>query len=364
MRRSLIRMTVLAVVASVIITAISLLIDWFPVQASATADDVDLLYDVLLIVSVPIFVLVMTVAIYAVVRFRARPGDEGDGEPMHGDARLEVAWVAIPFVLVSALAVYGWIVLDEQEDPLQADSPTRPMDVNVRAGQFAWRFEYPQPGGPSVRSNELYLPKDRPVRFRIRTDDVVHSFWVPEFRIKQDAVPGIVTTSVTVPSRAGDYNVVCAELCGIGHSTMRQQVHVMEGDQFASWIGARRQALAAATPEPGRQIFTTYGCAGCHTLEAAGSAAATGPSLDGLAEVHEKRDPRLSLEAYIRQSIVDPRALVVPGFRADGMPANYSRQLSRAEIDTLVDYLARASSSSSGSGTAAAIRPPAGGASR
>ena len=354
MRRSLIRMTVLAVVASVIITAITLLIDWFPEQASTTADDVDLLYDVLLIVSVPIFVLVMTVAIYSVVRFRARPGDERDGEPMHGDARLEIAWVTIPFVLVSALAVYGWIVLDEQEDP-------RPntMDVNVRAGQFAWRFEYPQPGGPSVRSNELYLPKDRPVRFRIRTDDVVHSFWVPEFRIKQDAVPGIVTTSVAVPSRAGDYNVVCAELCGLGHATMRQQVHVMDGDRFASWIGARRQALAAAAPEPGRQIFTTYGCAGCHTLEAAGSGAATGPSLDGLAEVYQKRDPRLSLEAYIRQSIVDPTALVVPGFRADGMPANYSRQLSRAEIDTLVKYLARASASSSGPGTAAAIRPPA-----
>ncbi len=354
MRRSLIQMTVLGVVASVIITALSLLIDWFPEQASTTADDVDLLYDVLLIVSVPIFVLVMSVAIYSVIRFRARPGDERDGEPLHGNAQLEVAWVAIPFVLVTALAVYGWIVLDEQEDP-------RPntMDVNVRAGQFAWRFEYPQPGGQSVRSDELYLPKDRPVRFRIRTDDVVHSFWIPEFRIKQDAVPGIVTTSLTVPNRAGNFNVVCAELCGLGHTTMRQQVHVLEGEQFASWIGARRQALAAA-PEPGRQTYTTYGCAGCHTLEDAGAAAATGPSLDGLAEVYDKRNPRLSLEAYIRQSIVDPRALVVPGFRADGMPANYSRQLSRAEIDTLVDYLARASAGSSGPGTAAAIRPPPG----
>ena len=355
MRRAVVQMAVIGVVASVVITAISLLIDWFPPQASTSADDVDVLYDVLLIVSVPIFVLVMTVAIYSVIRFRARPGDERDGEPLHGNPRLEIAWITIPFVLVSALAVYGWIVLDDQEEP-RPDT----MDVNVRAGQFAWRFEYPQPGGQSVRSNELYLPKDRPVRFRIRTDDVVHSFWVPEFRIKQDAVPGIVTTSLTVPNRAGDFHVVCAELCGLGHSTMRQKVHVMERNQFASWIGTRRQALAASAPEPGRQIFTTYGCGGCHTLEDAGAAAATGPSLDGLAEVHDKRDPRLSLEAYIRQSIVDPKALVVPGFRADGMPANYSRQLSRAEIDTLVDYLARASRSSSGPGTAAAVRPPAG----
>ncbi|MBA3421872.1 MAG: cytochrome c oxidase subunit II [Thermoleophilaceae bacterium] len=355
MRRSLIQVTVLAVVLSVIITAISLVIDWFPEQASTSADDVDLLYDVLLIVSVPIFVLVMTVVVYSVVRFRARPGDDRDGDPIHGNARLEIAWIAIPTVLVTALAVYAWVVLDDQEDP-RPDT----MLVNVRAGQFAWRFEYPQPGGQSVRSNELYLPKDRPVQFRIKTDDVVHSFWIPEFRIKQDTVPGIVTRTQTVPSRAGDYDVVCAELCGLGHSTMRQQVHVMEGDRFASWIGARRQALAAAAPEPGRQVFTTYGCAGCHTLEDAGAAAATGPSLDGLAEVYDKRNPRLSLEAYVRQSIVDPKALVVPGFRADGMPANYSSQLSRAEIDTLVDYLARASSSSSGPGTAATVPPPAG----
>jgi cytochrome c oxidase subunit II len=342
-------------VASVIITAITLLIDWFPEQASTSADDIDLLYDVLLIVSVPIFVLVMTVAIYSVIKFRARPGEERDGEPLHGNAPLEIAWITIPTVLVSALAVYGWLVLDDQEDP-RPDT----MLVNVRAGQFAWRFEYPQPGGQSVRSNELYLPKDRPVRFRIKTDDVIHSFWIPEFRIKQDAVPGVVTITQTVPSRAGDFDVVCAELCGLGHSTMRQQVHVMEGNQFASWIGERRQALAAAAPEPGRQIFTTYGCAGCHTLEDAGAAAASGPSLDGLAEVYDKRDPRLSLEAYIRQSIVDPAALVVPGYRPDGMPANYSRQLSRAEIDALVDYLARASGSSSGAGTAAAVSPPAG----
>jgi len=347
-------MAVIGVVASVIITAITLLIDWFPEQASTSAHDVDLLYDVLLLVSVPIFVLVMTVAIYSVIRFRARPGDERDGEPLHGNAPLEIAWISIPFVLVSALAVYGWVVLNHQEDP-QPDT----MLVNVRAGQFAWRFEYPQPGGQSVRSNELYLPKDRPVRFRIKTDDVIHSFWIPEFRIKQDAVPGVVTITQTTPSRAGDFHVVCAELCGVGHSTMRQQVHVMEGDRFASWIGARRQALVAAAPEPGRQIFTTYGCGGCHTLEDAGSAAETGPSLDGLAEVHDKRNPRLSLEAYVRQSIVDPKALVVPGFRPDGMPANYSRQLTRGEIDALVDYLARASSSSSGSGIAA-VRPAAG----
>ena len=355
MRRAAIQMFVIVIVVSIPITAGALLIDWFPEPASTAAGEVDLLYDVLLIVSVPIFVLVMTVAIYSVIKFRARPGDDRDGQPIHGNARLEIVWVAIPTLLVSALAAYGWVVLDNQED----ERPDT-LQVNVRAGQFAWRFEYREPGGPPVRSNELYLPRGRPVKFDIRSDDVIHSFWVPEFRIKQDAVPGVVTRTQTIPDREGDFNVVCAELCGLGHSTMRQQVHVLGRQQFAAWIGSRRQAVATARPEPGRQIFTSYGCAGCHTLQDAGSAAATGPSLDGLAEVFDKRDPRLSLEDYIRQSIVDPEALVVRGYRRDGMPGNYREQLSQKEIDTLAEYLARTSRSNSGAPTAA-VRPPGAG---
>ena len=354
MRKAALQMGVIVLVASVPLTAVALLIDWFPEPASTAADDVDLLYDVLLIISVPIFVLVMTVVIYTVVRFRARPGDEGDGQPIHGNVRLEIVWVAIPTVLVTAISAYAWVVLDNQED----ERPDT-MQVNVRAGQFAWRFEYLERGGPPVRSNELYLPKGRPVEFSLRSNDVIHSFWVPEFRIKQDVVPGIVTKTQTIPDREGDYNVVCAELCGLGHSTMRQQVHVIGRERFAGWIDSRRRVLAAATPEPGREIFTSYGCAGCHTLQDAGSAADTGPSLDGLAEVYDKRNPRLSLRDYIRQSTVDPQALVVRGFRPDGMPANYGEQLSRAEIDTLTEYLARTSGSSSGRETAG-LRPASG----
>src|SRR5205807_3605334 len=142
----------------------------------------DTLYDVLLIVSVPIFVLVMTVAIYSVVRFRARPGDTGDGPPIHGNARLEVVWVVIPFIMVSSLAAYAWITLHNIEKKKKGE-----MIVHVMAQQFEWHFRYAAPGGRQVMSNVLYLPLDKPVKFEINTKDVIHSFWVPAFRLKSDA---------------------------------------------------------------------------------------------------------------------------------------------------------------------------------
>ncbi|MGH8733324.1 MAG: cytochrome c oxidase subunit II transmembrane domain-containing protein, partial [Burkholderiales bacterium] len=132
------RMIGIGVFASLIGIAITLLIDWFPADASTAATDIDTVYDVLLICSVPVFVLVMTIAIYSVVRFRAKPGDMGDGAPIHGNTRLEVIWVTIPFLMVSALAAYGWIVLDD----IEAKKPNE-MVVRVIGQQFTWNFEYP-----------------------------------------------------------------------------------------------------------------------------------------------------------------------------------------------------------------------------
>jgi cytochrome c oxidase subunit II len=235
------RMLLIGAIASAIGVIGVLLIDWFPVEASAGADDVDLLYDITLVVAIPIFVLVMAVAIYSVVRFRARPGDTRDGAPIHGNARLEVVWVAIPTIIVSALAAYSWIVLDD----IEAREPNT-LEVSVRAQQFAWAFQYPQPGGRPIDSEELVLPEGRPVNFNIDAIDVIHSFWIPAFRIKQDAVPGIKTETRTVPTRPGRYDVVCTELCGSGHSTMRQNVRVVPPREFDRWLAAKRGGAGAA----------------------------------------------------------------------------------------------------------------------
>jgi len=226
-------MIVIGLLASVVGTAIVLLMDWFPEDAATAADDIDWLYDVLLIFSVPIFVLVMTIAIYSVIKFRARPGQTDDGAPIHGNTRLEIFWVTIPFLIVSGLAIYGWIVLDD----IEAKQPDE-MVVNVTGQQFTWTFEYPR---ERVQSTDLLLPKDRPVEFRIRSRDVIHSFWVPEFRLKSDAVPGLTTRIRLTPNKVGQWQVVCAELCGLGHSTMRQQVRVLEQPEFDAWAERRRQ---------------------------------------------------------------------------------------------------------------------------
>ena len=238
-KHPLARMLAYGAIASVLGIAICLYIDWFPVDASGAAKQIDTVYDVLLICSVPVFVLVMTVVIYCVTRFAAKPGDMRDGPPIHGNTRLEVIWVTIPFLMVSALAIYGWIVLDD----IEAKQPDE-LVVNVTGQQFTWTFEYP---GEKVESDALMLPEDRPVHFRIESNDVVHSFWVPQFRLKSDAVPGLTTNIRLTPDRVGRYQVVCAELCGIGHATMRQNVRVVAAEEFDSWIEDAKQAAQGAT---------------------------------------------------------------------------------------------------------------------
>ena len=232
-RRPLVRMWIYATVAAILGTALVLLIDWTPTPASTAADDIDRLYDVLLIFSVPIFVLVMAVAIYCVVYFRARPGETADGPPIHGNTRLEVFWVTIPALIVSGLAVYGGIVLHDIEKSKPGE-----MTVNVTGQQFAWTFGY-EKDGKKVQSYELMLPKDKPVVFKIRSKDVLHSFWVPEFRLKLDAVPGQTGTVRLTPNKTGSWQVVCTELCGLGHSTMRQPARVVDR---ADLHGLARQA--------------------------------------------------------------------------------------------------------------------------
>jgi cytochrome c oxidase subunit 2 len=174
-----------------------------------------------------------------VVRFRARPGDMSDGAPIHGNARLEVVWVLVPFIIVSVLAAYAWIVLDD----IEAKQPNE-MRVDAIGQQFAWSFKYPEAG--NITSKELVLPVDQPVYFYITTKDVIHSFWVPAFRLKYDAVPGITTKYRVTPNKLGRYDVVCAELCGLGHATMRQTARVVSREAFDAWK-TRTQSAAKGT---------------------------------------------------------------------------------------------------------------------
>jgi cytochrome c oxidase subunit 2 len=349
-KHPIVRMFIYGTIASALGVAAVLIIDWFPDASTTDAEKIDRLYDVLMIVSVPIFVLVMAVAIYAVIRFRAKPGDMGDGAPIHGNAKLEVIWVLIPFVIVSLLAVYAWVVLDDIEDPNQGE-----LRVHVFGQQFAWSYEYRGKDGKPIRSNELYLPVDKPVRFDISTRDVIHSFWIPNFRLKSDAVPGITTKWRATPNQIGRHDIVCAELCGAGHAAMRATANVVSQADFDKWLAEAgggpapvgggggpqegEPGAAGGPPGDGKQVFTENGCGGCHQLADAGSSGTTGPNLDQLASSARENGGGKSLEEYVRESIVSPNAVVVEGFPEGTMPQNYGRDLSPEQIDALVAYL-------------------------
>ncbi len=328
-------------VASVLGIALALLIDWFPVPASTQAGPIDTLWDVLLIASVPVFVLVETVVVYCAVKFRMRPGEElKDGPPIHGNTKLEIIWTAIPAILLVGLCTYAYVVLVDIE---RAEANT--MDVRVVGEQFTWTFYYRGEGGEEIASPQLYLPASTPVNFTVQSKDVIHDFWVPAFRMKIDAVPGIDThLRVTTTDRMGEFPVVCAELCGLGHSTMRQSAHVMTEDDFRSKLeelaNPPEQAGGGGGEDEtdGKTLFTDTAqptaCGSCHTLTGAGTTGTTGPDLDDALAGQS--------EDEVRESIVDPDAQITEGFQPGLMP-RYGDSLSEEQVDALVQYLTEVS---------------------
>jgi cytochrome c oxidase subunit 2 len=245
-QRPLIITLVAAVIAIAIAIVLSYVIHWFPVQASTQARNTDRLYHVLVIASIPIFVLVVTVVLYCAWQFRMKPGEElKDGPPIHGNTRLEVVWTTIPAVILLALVSYSFVVLRDNEK-----KPAREIEIGVTAQQFAWSFQYPPSvtGGAPVQSDELYLPKGKSVRFGLHSKDVIHAFWIPAFRLQEDVVPGLTVHYRATPDRVGNYPIVCNLLCGLGHSLMRSTVHVVAPAQFQAWLKSRQGAAGTGGP--------------------------------------------------------------------------------------------------------------------
>src|SRR4051795_2467382 len=231
-KRTVQQMVVVGVIATAIGIAIGLTIHWFPPADSTQADKIDTLWDVLIIATVPVFVLVPVIVSFAVIEFRMRAGEENlDGPPIHGNTRLEVIWTAIPAIILVGLCTYAFVVLEDVE---AADS--NPLQVRVVGEQLAWTFFYKQADGKEVASRQLHVPLNRQVKFTLQSKDVLHDFWVPAFRMKKDAVPGINVTYSVTPNRIGAYPIVCAELCGLGHAVMRSSAVVEEQQAFDSWL--------------------------------------------------------------------------------------------------------------------------------
>ncbi|HWY17991.1 MAG TPA: cytochrome c oxidase subunit II [Solirubrobacteraceae bacterium] len=254
-RRAIAIASVAALVAIAAGIALSYQIHWFPVQATTQAKETDTLYHVLVIASVPIFVLVVAVILFSVWQFRMRPGEElKDGPPIHGNTRLEVFWTAIPAALLLGLVSYSFVVLHENE---RKPAGVPEIQIGVTGQQFFWDYEYPSSvtGGKPVKSYQLYLPEGATVYFNMRSKDVIHAFWIPAFRLQEDVVPGITTHYRATLDRVGTYPVVCNLLCGAGHSLMRSAVHVVSPAQFRAWLASQERSgstvATASTAPPG-----------------------------------------------------------------------------------------------------------------
>lgn len=251
-RADVAKMLVIGTIASLAGIALGLSIDWFPTAASTEAAPIDTLYDVLMAISVPVFVLVTTIVLFAAWRFRMQPGEEDlDGPPTHGHTTVEIIWTAIPSIIVAVLCVYAATVLSDV-----TAAKANAHRITGYGQQFAWSWEYTGEGGKKFISEQLYVPcrpttsnageggacKSEQIAFDLKAVDVLHSFWIPQMRMKQDLVPGIVTHVNVEPNRLGSYPVVCAELCGIGHSAMRSTIHVVTPAQYDAWLKVKSKA--------------------------------------------------------------------------------------------------------------------------
>lgn len=298
-----------------------------PEQAATRAIAVDRLFQQILGIAAVIFLLVEGLLIYAVIRFRRKAGESGDGEPIHGNLAIEIVWTLIPTLIVVWIAISSVQALNAIEA-----APADSVVVEVIGRQFAWEFVYPESGH---RSTELHLPVGQTARLEITSEDVIHSLWIPDFRAKRDATPGQISELLVTPTVIGVYPIRCAELCGAAHAAMNSVVIVESLEDFEAWLGKVREISLDPLV-----IFTDYGCGACHALPAAGATGAVGPSMVGIAERIAQRQLGVVVEDYLRHSILNPNVYIVEGFPAQVMPSNFGERLTAEQLEILVAYLA------------------------
>ena len=289
-----------------------------PVQASTQATDIDWMWNLEVIAMSFLFALIVVPLAYSLVVFRRRKGDTTDAVHMEGNTRLEIIWTIIPLFIVTVYAYLGAINLAETRrvDP-------EAMVVKVTGLQWDWTFEYPAVNGIRVVSRELHLPVGKQVLLQMTSNDVIHSFWVPEFRVKQDLLPGRITELRITPTLEGDYKVRCAELCGTAHYRMENAVVVSSQADFEAWMTKELAVAeqASQTPEGrGQALVAASGCAACHSTT---GSPGIGPTWAGLFGRQEELTDGTVItvdEAYIHESIKAPQAKIVAGFENQLMP--------------------------------------------
>jgi cytochrome c oxidase subunit 2 len=306
-----------------------------PAVASAQAVPIDWLFDIDIRLISFFFALIVVPFTYSLIVFRQKDGDESDGQHIEGNTPLEIAWTVIPLIIVVALGIVG-------ADNLRQVMAVDPTAIEIKVVGFQWGWEFIYPDGFS--STELHLPVNQQVVLKMESRDVLHSFWVPEFRVKQDLVPGRVTDYRITPILVGAYKVRCAELCGVSHAYMESPVIVEEQATYTAWVAKQAEAAKAAeaasadkpSPERGEKLYNESGCKACHSLD---GAKGIGPTWKGLyGEVVQLTDGSTvpGDEAYIIESIKAPNAKIVEGYNPNAMP-NFG--LSDGKIADLLAFI-------------------------
>ena len=318
MRRHFVIVGILVMVVAVLIYIGLDSAGLMPVQASTQAVDIDWMWNLEVIAMSFLFALIVVPLVYSLIVFRRKEGDTTDAEHMEGNTRLEIAWTVVPLLVVIAYAYLGAVNLAETRrvDP-------EAMVVRVTGLQWSWTFEYPAVNGLAVISDELHVPVGKQVLLRMTSNDVIHSFWVPEFRVKQDLVPGRITELRITPTMEGNYVVRCAELCGTSHAYMEKPVVVSSQEEFDLWMAEQLELAeeASQTPEGrGQALVVANGCAACHSINGAPGIGPTWFGLFGRQERLTDGSVITADEAYIHESIEAPQAKIVAGFENQLMP--------------------------------------------
>lgn len=297
-----------------------------PDQASTFAPQLDALYFFEVIVSVFFLVLICALVFWFAIKNRRRSEDELPKEQIHGNLVLEITWTVIPLGLMLIMFVWGTHLFFKVYQV-----PDDALEISVVGKQWMWHIQHPT-GQREI--NELHLPVNRPIKLTMASEDVIHSFYIPAFRVKSDAIPGRYTTMTFEATTPGDYHLFCAEYCGTEHSRMTGRVVVLSEEGYQTWLSG---GAAEETPEEaGARLFTQLNCITCH----ADQPGARGPSLHGKFGTPQRLATGQSVlmdEAYIRESILNPREKIVEGYQAI-MPT-FQGQVTEAQILNLIAYI-------------------------
>jgi cytochrome c oxidase subunit 2 len=327
---------------------------WMPDAESTYASNMDWVFYFLYWMSVIAFVAVVATMIFFVIRYRHRPGHTEKPSPSHSTT-LELTWSIIPAILMMVVFYYGFRTFLDMATP-----PDNSYTVNVRAYKWGWEFTYPN----GATAPDLYAPKDRPVKVVLQSDDVIHSFFVPAFRVKKDLVPGRYNTTwfqvkeippqrFDVPERIEDpvskqmvtnpdygqrfYDLYCAEYCGTKHSLMRAKVLVMEWEQFQAWLAEANDPTKEPPVQAGLKLYRSKGCVQCHTLDGGGS---IGPSLKnvyGTERAMTDGAKPIADENYIRESILYPAKHIRAGYT--NQMNSFLGKIKDVEITALIEMM-------------------------